>query len=60
MAIYDEMRADLTELVKLVRLDEQYAAAVAHGRLQADLETSRVHQQRAARINELSRKYGLL
>ena len=59
MAIYDEMRTDVQELVKLVRLDEQYAAAVAYGRLQADQETSRAHQQRAARINDLSRKYGL-
>jgi hypothetical protein len=53
------MRHDLKELVKLVRLDEQYTAAVAHGALQADEATSRAHQQRAIRIDELSRKYGL-
>lgn len=60
MSIYDEMRSDLKELVRLVRLDEQYVAAVGHGIVQADQETSRAHQQRAARIDELSRKYGLL
>lgn len=60
MSIYDDMQADLKELVKLVRLDEQYTAAVGHGLLLPDQESNRTHQMRAARIDELSRKYGLL
>lgn len=40
MAIYDEMRVQLQELVDLVKQDEQYAAAVAHGAIQADWGSS--------------------
>lgn len=58
--IYDEMRAELKELLALVRLEEQYTAAVGNGLVQADQESSRLHQQRAVRIDELSRKYGVL
>ena len=60
MTIYRDMQADLKELVKLVRLVEQYAAAVAHGSVQPDQDTKRLHDQRVVRIDELSRKYGLL
>lgn len=60
MSIYDEMRAELKELLDLVRLSEQYAAAVAHGALQPDQESNRQYEQRVVRINELSRKYGAL
>lgn len=59
MAIYDEMRAQLQELVDLVVQDEQYTAAVAHGVIQADQGTADVHRQRATRINELKRYFGL-
>lgn len=60
MSIYDDMKVDLKELVALVRLDEQYTAAVGHGLLMPDQESNRTHHQRAMRIDELSRKYGLM
>lgn len=59
MAIYDEMRVQLQELVDLVKQDEQYAAAVAHGAIQADRGTAEAHHQRATRIVELKRHFGL-
>ncbi|WP_326430319.1 hypothetical protein VQ574_21590 (plasmid) [Stutzerimonas frequens] len=59
MAIYDEMRVQLQELVDLVKQDEQYAAAVAHGAIQADSGTAEAHRQRATRIVELKRHFGL-
>lgn len=60
MSIYDEMREELKELLKLVRLSEQYTAAVAHNTLQPDQESSRQHEQRVMRIDALSRRYELL
>lgn len=59
MAIYDEMRVQLQELVDLVKQDEQYAAAVAHGLVKADQGTAEAHRQRATRIVELKRHFGL-
>jgi len=59
MTIYIEMQTELQELVDLVKLDEQYTAAVAHQAIQPDQGTDRVHQQRVVRIVELKRKYGL-
>jgi hypothetical protein len=59
MAIYDEMRAQLQELVDLIVQDEQYAAAVAYGVIVADESSAKAHQQRALRIVELKRIYGL-
>ncbi len=59
MAIYEEMQAQLQELVDLVKQDEQYTAAVAYGAVEADRCTAQVHQKRAARIVELKRNYGL-
>lgn len=53
------MRAQLQELVDLVKQDEQYTAAVAYGAIQADQGTAQAHQQRAARIVDLKRNYGL-
>ncbi|WP_040107447.1 hypothetical protein [Azotobacter chroococcum] len=60
MSIYEEMKADLKELVKLVGQAEQYNAAVGYGALRPDEDTNRLHLQRAVRIDELSRKYGLV
>lgn len=57
MSAYDDMRQELAELIKLVRADEQYLAAVAGGAVQADRETQRVHSQRALRIEALMRRY---
>lgn len=59
MAIYDEIRAQLQELIELVEQEAQYTSAVAHGVIVADLGTAQAHQQRAARIVELKRNYGL-
>jgi|LNAP01.1.fsa_nt_gb hypothetical protein len=56
--IYEEMQADIKELLKLVRLDVEYSAAVGHGVLKPDADSNRAHQQRAIRIDELTRKYG--
>jgi len=54
-----QMRAQLQELVDLVKQDEQYTAAVAYGAIVADHGTTEAHHQRAARIVELKRNYGL-
>ena len=59
MSIYEEIQAHLQELVDLVKQDEQYTAAVAYGAIVADQGTAEAHQQRAARIVELKRDYGL-
>ncbi|WLG57722.1 hypothetical protein PSH77_04195 [Pseudomonas extremorientalis] len=47
MAIYEEIQAQLQELVDLVKQDEQYTAAVAYGAIVADQGTAEAHQQRA-------------
>lgn len=54
------MRAELKELLALVRQAAQYTAAVAHGALQPDRESNRQHEQLVVRIDELSRKYRAL
>lgn len=56
--IYDEMREDIKELIALVRKDEQYNAAIAAGSVKPSQETSRDHENRALRIDDLTRKYG--
>ncbi len=60
MSIYDEMRAEIKELLVLVRKSEQYTAAVAHGVFLPDKKSNRQHEQRVVRIDELSRKYEAL
>lgn len=59
MTIYDEMRLQLQELLDLVKKDEQYAAAIVHGVLQADRTTAEAHRKRAIRITELKRRFCL-
>lgn len=54
-----EMRAELKELVELVRTDEQYTAIVAQGTVKLDYRSKRSNRQRMLRIDELSRKYGI-
>lgn len=44
MAIYEEMQAQLQELVDLVKQDEQYTAAAAYGAVEADRCTAQAHQ----------------
>jgi|RhiMetStandDraft_4_1073278.scaffolds.fasta_scaffold09936_2 hypothetical protein len=57
MSIYNNMKAELKELVQLVRLDERYTAIVAHGTLTPDPQSKLSCQMRILRISELSRKY---
>lgn len=59
MSVYEEMRAQLQELLDLVKQDEQYTAAVAYGAVVANQDTAQAQQKRAARIVELKRTYGL-
>lgn len=59
MAIYDDMRAQLQELLDLVVQDEQYTAAVAHGIIQADQGTADAHHRRVIRIHELKQYFGV-
>ncbi|GAB0079407.1 hypothetical protein I4I80_02945 [Pseudomonas syringae pv. tomato] len=59
MSVYEEMRAQLQELLDLVKQDEQYTAAVAYGAVVANHDTAQAQQKRAARIVELKRTYGL-
>lgn len=60
MNIYKDMQDELKELVRLVRLDEQFEAVVAHGALPLDQQSKLSHQFWVARIEEISRKYELL
>ncbi|MBW5416294.1 hypothetical protein [Pseudomonas sp. MAG002Y] len=57
---YDELRFEIKELISLVRLDEKYASLVAEGLLPIDQQAINCHWQRQNRIEELSRKYGLV
>ncbi|RMS22311.1 hypothetical protein ALP70_200225 [Pseudomonas savastanoi] len=50
---------EIKELVKLVRMDEKYAALVADGFLPIDEFSSSYNFQRRVRIEELSQKYGI-
>lgn len=59
MSVYEEMRAQLQELLDLVKQDEQYTAAVAYGAVVANQDTAQAQLKRAARIVELKRTYGL-
>jgi hypothetical protein len=56
----DEMRYEIKELIDLVRLDEKYSALVADGIIPVDHQSMKFNYQRRARIEELSRKYGLV
>jgi hypothetical protein len=59
MSIYDDMRSDVTELVRLVRESERYCTSVG---LQPSLATEDSHlveQRREHRISELSRHLGV-
>ena len=55
-----EVRAELKELITLIRMDEKYTAVVLDGVLPVDELSSECHYQRMTRIYELSYKYGLL
>lgn len=61
MSVYEVIRNELRELIRLVRLDEQFSAIAAYGMLLPVDPISKLnHQIRVSRIDELSRKYGLL
>lgn len=54
------VRAELKELITLIRMDEKYTAVILDGVLPLDKLSSEYHYLRMTRIYELSRKYGLL
>ena len=55
-----EVRAELKELIALVRMDEKYTAVILDGVLPVDSLSGECHSQRISRIHEISNKYGLL
>lgn len=57
--VFDDVRKDLKELLELVRKAEQYSTSIGNGTLIPDQATNQIHQDRAIRIDELIRKYGL-
>jgi hypothetical protein len=57
--VFDQLRNEIKELLALVRLDEQYCAAVTSGAVVPDAKTVEDHARRSARIAELSSRYGL-
>ncbi len=59
-ALAMSQQEDLKELVDLVRQDEQFAAAVVNSAIPIDRQSSLSHQLLTMRIDELSRRYGLL
>lgn len=58
--IFDEQKTELRELILLIRLDEKYASIVSEGLLSIDEQAITCHWQRQIRIDELSRKFGIL
>ncbi len=59
MRIYDAMQEELSELVMLVRMDEQFICVLAHGALKLDRESSIQSMNRKRRIEEISNKFGI-
>lgn len=57
---FDEKKSELKELIFLVRLDEKYASIVSEGLLSIDEQAINCHWQRQIRIDELSRKFGIV
>ena len=49
-----EVRAELKELIALVRMDEKYTAVILDGVLPVDSLSSECHSQRISRIYEIS------
>ncbi len=60
-SVLDEVvQEEIKELVSLIRLDEKFIVLVADGLFPLDHGSSHFHHLRIDRIDELSRKYGLL
>lgn len=55
-----EIKEEIKELIKLVRLDEKYEALLNDGLLPIDRLSSQYSHERKARIIELSSKYGVI
>jgi hypothetical protein len=61
MSVYEVIRNELTELIRLVRLEEQFSAVAAYGLLlPLDPASNQSHQHRVHRIDELLQKYGII
>lgn len=59
MNIYDAMQEELSELIMLVRQDEQFISVMAHGALRLDRESSIECMNRNRRIEEISKRFGI-
>lgn len=61
MSVYEVIQNELTELIRLVRLEEQFSSVAAYGLLlPLDPASNLSHQHRVNRIDELSQKYGIV
>lgn len=59
MSVFDDARADLGELIRLVRASERYCTQVSHQPGLATDESHAAELQRERRIVELKEKYGI-
>ncbi|MEJ8852738.1 hypothetical protein [Variovorax rhizosphaerae] len=59
MNVFETMRSDLNELVRLVRASERYCTTIAARPGLASSETHQVELAREHRINELWSRYGV-
>lgn len=59
MSVFDTMRTELNELVKLVRESERYCTSVASRPDLASAESHAKEVQREHRIAELSGRFGI-
>lgn len=59
MNAFEELRSDLNELIRLVRISERYLAAIAADRTLATDEMHAKEIQREKRIAELSQRLGV-
>lgn len=55
-----EIKEEVKELVRLVRMDEKYQAVINDGLLPVDRQSSQHSYERKTRIVELSNKYGIV
>lgn len=58
--LFDDIRRDIGELIRLVREDEQYCASVKHGEITPTTEMHRHHQARAERITAIRSRLGVI
>lgn len=59
MNLDKEMKDELKELVKLIKMDEKYSALIFDGFLPIDQQSKKYHDDRKVRIYEILSKYGI-